>query len=68
MKINYLTPREKAVCRKIMARRHNKQIADELRISVKTVRAHLSNIYGRFILNGKPDLVIFLSAEPRLLK
>ena len=59
------TPQEKNICRRIMKRGRTKVIAADLGISEKTVRVHLSNIYRRFGLEGKPDLILFLTADPK---
>lgn len=62
-----LTPQEKNICRRIMRRSRTKIIASDLGISEKTVRVHLSNIYRRFALDGKPDLILFLAGDPKRL-
>lgn len=61
------TPREKIICRRLMKREQIKNIARDLRVAEKTVHVHLSNVYRRFALQGKTDLVLFLSANPKLL-
>ena len=45
-----LTPREQQVLERIVAGRLNKQIADDLGISIKTVEAHRASIMDRQIL------------------
>lgn len=42
-----LTPREQQVLERIVAGRLNKQIADDLGISIKTVEAHRASIMGK---------------------
>jgi FixJ family two-component response regulator len=60
-----LTPREQQVLTLIVAGRLNKQIADDLRISIKTVEAHRANIMEKLAVNTVADLmkVALLQAE-----
>ena len=48
-----LTPRELEVLRHLAAGRSNREIADELFISVKTVSVHVSNILGKLGVAGR---------------
>ena len=52
-----LTPREQQVLERIVAGRLNKQIADDLGISIKTVEAHRANIMGKLNANTVADLM-----------
>jgi FixJ family two-component response regulator len=52
-----LTPREQQVLERIMAGRLNKQIADDLGISIKTVEAHRANIMDKLRANTVADLM-----------
>lgn len=61
------TDREKQVCRMILKSAHNKQISQALGISETTVRGYLHNIYRRFDLWGKPDLILFLRRQSKQL-
>ena len=38
----------------------NEQIAEELHISIYTVRTHIANIYKKFEVNSKVDLLMHL--------
>jgi DNA-binding NarL/FixJ family response regulator len=55
---NQLTPREKdvvfAACKGLSC----KMIADDLGIEGNTVRKHLCNVYRRFKLSGRVELVL----------
>lgn len=42
-----MTPREKEVLKRLVAGLSNKEIADELFISVHTVKAHLESIFEK---------------------
>lgn len=52
-----LTAREQQVLERIMAGRLNKQIADDLGISIKTVEAHRANIMDKLMANTVADLM-----------
>jgi FixJ family two-component response regulator len=52
-----LTTRESQVLERIVAGRLNKQIADDLGISIKTVEAHRANIMEKLNANTVADLL-----------
>jgi FixJ family two-component response regulator len=61
-----LTTREAQVLERIVAGRLNKQIADDLGISIKTVEAHRANVMEKFNANTVADLLkIALGAKPK---
>ena len=61
-----LTGRESQVLERIVAGRLNKQIADDLGISIKTVEAHRANIMEKLGANTVADLLkIALGAQKR---
>ena len=55
--LNKLTARESQVLERIVAGRLNKQIADDLNISIKTVEAHRANIMEKLDANTVADLL-----------
>ncbi|NDF04235.1 MAG: DNA-binding response regulator [Betaproteobacteria bacterium] len=55
--ISRLTPRESQVLERIVAGRLNKQIADDLSISIKTVEAHRANIMDKIEARTMADLM-----------
>jgi FixJ family two-component response regulator len=55
--LSKLTGREAQVLERIMAGRLNKQIADDLGISIKTVEAHRANIMEKLNANTVADLL-----------
>ena len=55
-----LTGRELEVSRLVAARRSNKAIAKELRISDRTVTTHLTNIYRKLHVGSRGELVDFV--------
>ncbi|MEO7158905.1 MAG: response regulator transcription factor [Polaromonas sp.] len=60
-----LTSREAQVLERIVAGRLNKQIADDLGISIKTVEAHRANIMEKLNANTVADLLkIALASNP----
>lgn len=52
-----LTPREREVMELVVAGRHNRDIADELGISVRTVEVHKARMMAKLAANGVADLV-----------
>lgn len=52
-----LTQREREVLALIVAGKLNKQIADELRISIKTVEVHRSRVMEKMNANSVAELV-----------
>ena len=64
--LSRLTAREAQVLERIVAGRLNKQIADDLGISIKTVEAHRANIMEKLNANTVADLLkTELSAQPK---
>jgi len=59
-----LTAREQQVLERIVAGRLNKQIADDLGISIKTVEAHRSNIMEKLEVATVADLMKVALAKP----
>ncbi len=55
--LSRLTTRESQVLERIVAGRLNKQIADDLSISIKTVEAHRANIMEKLNANTVADLL-----------
>ena len=55
--LSKLTGRERQVLERIVAGRLNKQIADDLSISIKTVEAHRANIMEKLNVNTVADLL-----------
>jgi FixJ family two-component response regulator len=63
--LSKLTLRESQVMERIVAGRLNKQIADDLGISIKTVEAHRANIMEKLSANTVADLLkIALAQNP----
>lgn len=64
-RLGKLTAREHQVLERIIAGRLNKQIADDLGISIKTVEAHRANIMEKLSVNTVADLLrLALSTKP----
>jgi FixJ family two-component response regulator len=55
--LSTLTPREQQVLERIVSGRLNKQIADDLGISIKTVEAHRANIMDKLNAGTVADLM-----------
>ena len=52
-----LTPQEASVARLVATGRTNRQVADELVVSIKTVEYHLANVYGKLRIRSRQELV-----------
>ena len=62
-----LTPREQQVLERIVAGRLNKQIADDLGISIKTVEAHRASIMDKTNSGTVADLMrVVMSANKQI--
>jgi FixJ family two-component response regulator len=61
--LNKLTGRERQVLERIVAGRLNKQIADDLTISIKTVEAHRANIMEKLNVSTVADLLRLALSE-----
>jgi len=57
--INELTAREREVIRLVALGRNNREIAQELFISEKTVKSHISNLLGKLNLEHRTQLAIY---------
>jgi DNA-binding NarL/FixJ family response regulator len=55
-----LTQREVEVLRLLASGRTNKEIADELVLSVRTVERHIGNIYGKIGARGRADATAYV--------
>lgn len=58
-----LTPRERLIARLVMAGRTNRQVAEELFISVKTVEHHLSRLYSKLGVSTRAQMAATLAQE-----
>lgn len=56
-KQNALSPREADVVKGIVAGKSYKMIADDLYVSINTVRTHIKNIYKTLGINSKAELI-----------
>lgn len=65
--LEQLTEREKDVLGLIAQGANNKEIADELYISEKTVKNHVTNILGRLGVRDRTQAAILAHAHPGLL-
>ena len=61
-----LTAREQQVLERIVAGRLNKQIADDLGISIKTVEAHRANIMEKLQVTTVADLMKVALSKPEI--
>lgn len=60
-----LSPREEEILALVARGYHNKEIADQLKISTETVRVHLRNIYEKLHVNSRSEAVVkFMQKEP----
>jgi DNA-binding NarL/FixJ family response regulator len=52
-----LTPRQKEIVNEIVAGKSYKMIAEDLFVSLDTVRSHIKNIYKALEINSKAELI-----------
>jgi DNA-binding CsgD family transcriptional regulator len=55
-----LTPQEGAVARMVASGKRNKEVADEMFVSVKTVQYHLTRIYAKLGIRSRSELAAHL--------
>ena len=60
-----LSPRQTQVIQQLFAGRSDKQIAQALRVSVPTVRTHLSRLFARFGVEDRCELILRVFAHFR---
>ncbi|MEW6574029.1 MAG: LuxR C-terminal-related transcriptional regulator [Bacillota bacterium] len=58
-----LTPREQEVAQLLLCRLRNKEIAEKLRLSIRTVRKHRQNIYQKLGVSSLDGLLSRFNAE-----
>ncbi len=58
-----LTTREREIVSYLFKGKNNAEIADAMRITVRTVKAHLGNIYEKAGVSGRLELVLLLKEE-----
>jgi NarL family two-component system response regulator LiaR len=56
--LEQLTDRELEVLQLVAAGRRNREIAEALRVSIKTVEFHLSNILGKLNAQSRTEAVV----------
>ncbi len=61
--VESLTPTELRVARLAAAGRTNREIAQTLYVTVKTVEGHLARVYAKLEINGRPQLAMVLGEE-----
>jgi len=59
---NSLTQQERRLAYFLTTGMKNEQIAEELHISIYTVRTHIANIYKKFEVGNKIDLLMSLQS------
>jgi Response regulator containing a CheY-like receiver domain and an HTH DNA-binding domain len=58
-----LTPREVEVLKQVATGKRNRQIADELFISEKTVKNHISNIFFKLEVNDRTEAAMLAARQ-----
>jgi len=64
--VEALTPRELEIARLIVDRRTNRQIAEELFLSPKTVETHIRNIFGKLGADSRVEVARIVERADRL--
>lgn len=62
--VNPLSERERDVVAQVLLGKSNKQIAQALGISARTVEFHLRNIFGKYQVGSRIELILRLSEAP----
>ena len=56
----FLSPREDQIIRGLFADKSDKQIAMDLKISIPTVRTHISRLFRKLKANDRADLILHI--------
>jgi DNA-binding NarL/FixJ family response regulator len=64
--VDSLTRRELEIARRIVDRRTNRQIAEELFLSQKTVETHIRNIFGKLGADSRIEVARMVEQSDRL--
>jgi DNA-binding NarL/FixJ family response regulator len=56
--LDKLTPKERAVAKEVVTGLSNKDVAQRLNITERTVKAHLSTVYEKLTLKNRTDLIL----------
>lgn len=67
-KRNVLTPSESVIASKVSKGMRNQAIANELFVTEKTVKFHLTNIYRKLKLKTRYELIVAVADNPSLLE
>jgi len=60
---NHLSPREREILGRVARGMTNQQIADDLRMSLGTVKVHIRNIFQKFDLPNRTEAAVFALRE-----
>lgn len=64
LQLTRLTPREREILDRVVAGRHNREIASELAISVRTVEVHKARVMSKMGVERLADLVRLIVSGP----
>lgn len=64
LRLHQLTDREREVTQLLLTGRSTAAIADELSITVETLRGHVKALFAKLDVNSRPELAALLSHEP----
>lgn len=53
-----LTRKEKEVVQELLKGKRNQEIAENLNVSVNTIRTHLAHIYAKTNSSGRTDMIL----------
>jgi len=65
VRLDSLTEREREIMQRIITGLANKQIADELSISVRTVEVHRARVFDKMLVKSAVELVNLLRAPDK---
>jgi DNA-binding NarL/FixJ family response regulator len=63
--LRLLTNREKQVVNGLLERKYDKEIAEELQVSPRTVKFHVGSIFQKLNLHSRGEVVFFVEAQQR---
>jgi len=68
MEVSDLTPREKTICAGVHAGKTNREIAEDLGLTVNTVKQYVFRVFARLSIKRRAELALMVEREKAAAK